>query len=86
MIIFSESEGCRFDTKQSQVMLIFSKVWQLIYYSKPDHVNEMKMKLRKESVIVEYGQLGKLLGVQYKQEIFEFGEIYVVMSMKEKAE
>ena len=46
----------------------------------------MKMKLRKESVIVEYGQLGKLLGVQYKQEIFEFGEIYVVMSMKEKAE
>ena len=52
---------------------------------KPEHVNEMKNKFREEFVIIKYCQLSKLLGVQYNWEIFESGEIYVVMSMSDKA-
>ena len=53
---------------------------------KPEHVDKMRKKLRKYFGIVEDGQLREMLGVQYEWKIFDPGEIYVVMSTKEKAE
>ena len=65
----------------------------MIYYlndccimGKPEHVDETKKKPNRYFVMVKDCQLRKLLGIRYEWKIFELGEVYVVMSMKDKAE
>ena len=72
--------------KYKPKILVICYVEDCYIVGKPEHVDEMKKKLRKEFGMVKDCQLRKLLGIRYEWKVFELGEVYVVMSMKDKAE
>ena len=62
-------------------------MWEnVLIIGKPNHVERKKSKLHKYFGIFKDGRLRKLLGLRYEWKLFESGEIYVLMSMNDKAE
>ena len=75
----------KFEKVKPKIIVIFY-VGKRFNYRKTQPCRKEKSKLHKYFGIFKDGRLRKLLGLRYEWKVFESGEIYVLMSMNDKAE